>query len=102
MGAARIHIHPAPTYGETTYYRRFFWNSAWQRLERRSTTTVNVQPENLTAGSHYVWSPRYIDAAVMRYRPTNGERIYYLSDANFNVTTLLDTDADALEHYQYL
>ncbi len=101
MMAARFHIHPMSTYGETTYYRHFFWNSSWQTLEMRSTTTANAQPESLSAGIQYVWSARYIDALVVRDRPSNGERFYHLSDANFNVTTLLDTSGDAVEHYQY-
>ena len=29
------------------------------------------------------------------------ERLYYLGDANFNVTTLVDTGGDALERYVY-
>ncbi len=37
MVAARFHIHPMPTFGATTYYRHFFWNSPWQTLEMRST-----------------------------------------------------------------
>ena len=29
------------------------------------------------------------------------DRIYYLGDANFNVTTLVDTSGDAIERYVY-
>ena len=29
------------------------------------------------------------------------ERLYYLGDANFNVTTLVDTGGDAVERYLY-
>ena len=37
----------------------------------------------------YVWSPRYIDAAVLRDDATTSAtypRLYYLNDANMNVT----------------
>jgi RHS repeat-associated protein len=61
-----------------------------------------LQPEY-----QYVWSPRYIDAAVLRDENTDAdglcddERIYYLNDANFNVTALVDTGGDAIERYLY-
>jgi RHS repeat-associated protein len=55
----------------------------------------------------YVWSRRYIDAPVLRDKNTDAdglcddERIYYLGDANFNVTTLVNTGGDAIERYVY-
>ena len=55
----------------------------------------------------YVWSARYIDAPVLRDKNTDtdglcdDQRLYYLSDANFNVTTLVDTGGDAVERYLY-
>jgi hypothetical protein len=67
----------------------------------RSTTTPDAQPENLAVVLHYVWSARYIDAPVLRDRLTTGQRLYYLGDANFNVTTLVDTGGDAVERYEY-
>ena len=85
----------------TTYYHHCFWNSSWQLLELRVTTTPNTQPASLSGYLHYVRSPRYIDALVFRERVSTGERFYYLGDANFNVTTLIDSDGDAREHYQY-
>ena len=91
----------APTYSGTTYYLHLFWNSGWQTLAMRYTTTADAQPESLSTLLQYVWSARYIDAQVLRYKSHNGERIYCLCDANFNVTTLVDTSGDALEHYQY-
>ena len=86
-------------------YIHYFYNSAWQVLETRDTTTESDQPENLQPDWQYVWSPRYIDAPVLRDRNTDSdglcddERIYYLGDANFNVTTLVDTGGDAVERY---
>ena len=82
-------------------HRHFFWNASWQNLEVRTTYTADAQPESLSVLHQYVWSARYIDAPVLRDKPGSGERLYYLNDANFNVTTLVDTSGDALEHYQY-
>ena len=54
-----------------------------------------------------LWSPRYIDAPVLRDKNTDNdglcddERVDYLGDANFNVTTLVNTGGDALERYVY-
>jgi RHS repeat-associated protein len=88
-------------------YIHYFHNSAWQTLETRETTTESDQPENLQPKYQYVWSPRYIDSAVLRDKnaDTDGtcddERLYYLNDANFNVATLVDTNGDAVERYLY-
>jgi len=52
--------------------------------------------EGQAVGSHaYVWSPRYVDSPVLRDTYDSGgtldtdERLYYLNDANFNVTALV-------------
>jgi RHS repeat-associated protein len=88
-------------------YIHYFHNSAWQTLETRETTTESDQPENLQPKYQYVWSPRYIDSAVLRDKNTDtdgtcdDERLYFLNDANFNVTTLVDTNGDAVERYLY-
>ncbi|NUQ66081.1 MAG: RHS repeat-associated core domain-containing protein, partial [Pirellulales bacterium] len=88
-------------------YEHFYYNSAWQILEIRDTTTESDQPESLQPKYQYVWSARYIDAPVLRDEnaDANGlcddERIYYLGDANYNVTCLVDTNGDALERYLY-
>ena len=73
------------------------------------------EPAVATAAyEQYVWSPRYIDAPVIRDRDSDGdgeagdgslgktnsgldERLFYVTDANFNVTALVqgtpgDTD----------
>jgi RHS repeat-associated protein len=81
--------------------------TAWQILETRQSDTESAQPETLQPKHQYVWSQRYIDAAVLpdENTGTNGlcddQRLYYLNDANFNVTALLDTNGDALERYVY-
>ena len=88
-------------------YLHYYYNSAWQILETRQSDTPSVQSETLQPKHQYVWSQRYIDACVLRDENTgndglcNDDRIYYLGDANFNITTLVDTDGDPLERYVY-
>ena len=88
-------------------YVHFFYNSGWQELESRVSASENTGPESLQPTYQYVWSRRYIDAPVLRDKNTDAdglcddERIYYLGDANFNVTTLVNTGGDAVERYVY-
>ncbi len=85
----------------------YYHNSAWQILETRQSDTPSAQPETLQPKHQYVWSQRYIDAPVLRDENTgtkglcDDERLYYLNDANFNVTALLDTTGDPVERYVY-
>ncbi len=54
-----------------------------------------------------VWSPRYVDAMVLRDSYSGGvlqpaSRLYYLSDANYNVTAIVGKVNDtwqAVERY---
>jgi RHS repeat-associated protein len=84
-----------------------FYDIQWQILEMRRNTTEGDQPESLRPECQYVWSLRYIDAPVLRDENTDqdglcdDQRLYYLGDANFNVTTLVDTGGDAVERYIY-
>jgi len=76
----------------------------------------NDPPESENPEVQYVWSRRYIDAPVLRDRDADSdsetgdlgvtdsgleERLYYTTDANMNVTALLDTAGDAVERYLY-
>ena len=64
----------------------------------------------------YVWSLRYIDSPVLRDYDADGnagtgdlgaagsgleQRVYYLTDGNFNVTALADPNGAVLERYAY-
>jgi RHS repeat-associated protein len=86
-----------------------FYNSSWQTFEMLVTVGAvePEDPENVMLRSQWVWSQRYIDAAVLRDDDTDvdgqcdDQRLYLLNDANFNVTCLVDTSGDALERYGY-
>jgi len=88
-------------------YVHYFYNTRWQTVETRDTTTESDQPENLQPKHQYIWSPRYIDSPILRDENTDqdslcdDERLYYLGDANFNVTSLVDSSGDATERYVY-
>ena len=89
------------------------------RPTRQTDPDASLLPEPGLAGTlyeQYVWSQRYIDAPVLRDRdadadPATGdlglggsgleERLYYLTDVNMNVRSLVDTNDDAVERYAY-
>jgi RHS repeat-associated protein len=88
-------------------YIHYHYNSQWQILETRETATESSPPESLQPKYQYVWSERQVDSAILRDENTDAdglcddERVYYLNDANFNVTTLVDNGGDAVERYLY-
>jgi len=81
-----------------------------QVIETNSFIIVNRIP---FGGYQMVWSPRYIDAPILRDTLTpdhtgimTTERIYYMADANYNVTGLVKYDSGAgewkvVERYSY-
>ena len=89
-------------------YRHFFYNTSWQLLETRLSASENTAPDELHLEYQYVRSLRYIDALVLRDENTgtdddlcDDERLYYTTDANMNVTALLEDDGDVAERYAY-
>jgi RHS repeat-associated protein len=74
----------------------YYYNANWQLLEERS-----MSGSTLLAANQYVWSPRYIDAPLVRFHDGNADGDcdpttdvddtirYYTSDANHNVTTTI-------------
>ena len=94
------------------HFRHFYYNAGWQIVEtRKSTSGENTEPQTLRPEYQYVWGRRYIDAPILRdenkdsddycNEPNDDERLYYLTDANMNVTTLTDTAGDAVERCLY-
>jgi len=90
-------------------YVHMYYNTGWQLLETRETDTESTAPDTLAPEYQFVWSARYIDAPILRedftvYGVMDG-RIYYLTDANFNVTALVDeVEVDSwqvVERYMY-
>ena len=88
----------------------YFYNRQWQVLDEWS---FDDQGET-TAMNQYVWSPRYIDAPIVRFHDGNADGYvyttgvdntrYYTGDANYNVTTTITIDpntTETVQHYAY-
>ncbi len=88
-------------------YEHYFYNADWQLLETRDSSVETTEPEELEPKYQYVYSLRYIDAVAVRYKNTDAdglcddESLYYIADANFNVTCLLDDQGTVVERYNY-
>jgi hypothetical protein len=79
--------------------RHFYYSANWQVLEERVGASTSAE-------SQHVFGPRYVDELILRDRDTTGsgslnERLYYLQDANLNVTALVNTAGTAQERYVY-
>ena len=86
----------------------YFFNNSWQIIEVRKDGLEAVK-----LYEQYVWSLRYIDSPILRDRDVAAggnlgktgsgldERLYYTTDANMNVTALVDTDGNVAERYVY-
>jgi RHS repeat-associated protein len=93
---------PSDTWTRTDSY----FNEDWQVLEERVATAVLAADKGhvATAASvQYLWDTRYIDTPICRWRDANvedpdlEETVYYTTDANHNVTAVIqqvDDDED--------
>lgn len=82
-----------------------YFHSGQQVIETREGSPT-ASPESLAAKYQNVWSPRYIDSLILRDEYSSGviqpaSRLYYLADANFNVTAVVNSDGQAVERYVY-
>jgi len=74
-----------------------YYSNQWQVLEERVGGAAKV---------HYVWSPVYVDALVLRDRDATGsgtlsERLWVQQDADWNVTALVNGSGSVVERYVY-
>jgi RHS repeat-associated protein len=79
--------------------RHFFFTDSWQCLEERIDSSTDPERQ-------HVWGVRYIDDLVLRDRDTTGngtldERLYFLPDANWNVTAVVDESGAVQERIEY-
>ncbi|MDZ7620794.1 MAG: RHS repeat-associated core domain-containing protein [Patescibacteria group bacterium] len=84
-----------------------FFHSGTQVVEtREGDDSAGVpDPTQLPPCHQFVWSPRYVDSLILRDEYAqgqlgDGERVFYLADANFNVTALVglvETEPDVFE-----
>ena len=87
-----------------------FFHSGTQVIETREGDDVSGEApvaESLEPKYQNIWSPRYVDSLILRDEcDAQGDiiaanRIYYLADANFNVTALVDASGNVIERYLY-
>jgi len=89
----------------------YYYNSGWQVTEERSAAAL---PDKNTVASvpkyQWIWDPRYVDAPILRDENKDGdgdcvdgadERLYYVQDANNNVTALVSAAGAVVERYAY-
>ena len=101
---ANRRIEKVVTGGSHVHY---FYNEKWQLLEE---CFVDAQGA-IVASNQYVWSPRYIDAPIVRFHDSNGDgdlvdpgdnTRYYTGDANYSVTATIDaTTEEIVSRYVY-
>jgi RHS repeat-associated protein len=78
-----------------------FYYSGQQVVETRLPSESGLQPEY-----QYVWSLQYVDSPILRDTYSGGElqsseRLYYLTDANHNVTAVVNSSGVVQERYDY-
>jgi RHS repeat-associated protein len=91
--------------------RDYFYNASWQVVEERELLNTPSKTTEATVPKYqWVWDLRYVDAPVLRDENKDGdgdcvdgtdERLYYLQDANFNVTALVTPAGAVAERYAY-
>ncbi len=89
--------------GSLTETRHYYYNDQWQVVEERLPVLGGL---SYRVDAQYVWHPHYVDALAMRYWDHDASggpdtEHYYLQDANFNVTAIVDDGGDAVERYAY-
>lgn len=86
----------------------YYLNTNNQVLETREGSPA-ASPESLSPKCQNVWSARYVDSLILRDTYSSGvlqpaSRLFYLADANYNVTAVVGKVDDAwqtLERYVY-
>ena len=68
-----------------------YYTAAWQLFQEDST---------VSSTTIFYWGLRYIDDLIARYT-IDGDSIFSLADANWNVVAIADTSAAVLERYAY-
>ena len=78
-----------------------------QAVETRDSASVTSNPQSLAPTFQYVWSSPSSNTPILRDacdgsgQPIAADRIYYLADANNNVTSLVNSSGSVFERYVY-
>ena len=71
-----------------------YYQAGQQVVETRVTTGIGDVPGTADVKYQYIWSPIYVDTPILRDMYSSGailagDRLYYTTDANHNVTAVL-------------
>ncbi|MGB2801765.1 MAG: RHS repeat-associated core domain-containing protein, partial [Phycisphaerae bacterium] len=86
--------------GVPAVVRDSYYSDAWQVIE------VQEGGDADNPLKQFVWDPRYVDSPIVRFHDGNtdgaiDDTLYYATDANFNVTSVVDTSGAVVERYAY-
>jgi RHS repeat-associated protein len=85
--------------------QHYYYNNNWQLLEVCRIAYIGDPPyQNTVECTQYVWSSRYVDSPIVRLRgyPECNSAIYYTTDANHNVTAMIDASSgNIINRYAY-
>ncbi|MEZ6129849.1 MAG: hypothetical protein R3C59_14295 [Planctomycetaceae bacterium] len=100
-GAKRRIVQKEYVSGTLDQTRHLYYTepSKWQVVEERIDSSTDPDRQ-------FVWGQRYIDDLILRDRDTTGngtldERLFALQDANWNVTSLIDTSGTVQQRFNY-
>ena len=86
-----------------------YYSNNWQVIEERTGVTYPYllsTGSNGTVSAEYVYSPVYVNAPIVWNKGTDGDgtldrQLYYTSDANYDVTSVIDTGGTVQERVVY-
>jgi len=84
---------------DETHHFYYTEPAKWQVVEERADSSSDPDRQ-------FVWGQRYVDDVILRGRDTTGngtldERLYGMQDANWNLTSVVDTGGAVEERYAY-
>jgi len=116
-----VHDDAHGDWDRTDYYYDREWRVIEERLERDLSGGAELLPAE-SVYAEYVWDPHYADAPAARFRDADGytddnqngvidpaeqgdgtreEALFYVTDANHNVTAVVNADGKVVERYVY-
>ena len=73
----------------------YYYNNQWQVLEEHKGGSGAVHKK-------YVYHPHYVDAVAVQYNGSGSStKHFYIHDAQFNVTAIMEEDGDVVQRYSY-
>ena len=72
----------------------YYYNDAWQIVEEKKVSDGTVR-------NWYAWGTQYIDDLIVRSVSGGTTNKYYVQDARFNVTTILNSNGTVSSRYVY-